>query len=115
MEFLEGWDGRLGQNIGLSPLFPLMDWLLLGPWQPREKAPSGYGGGGLGQQTQLHLCCLYPPESHPLSIFAGWQSVARFLPPGPCKGCGLELPGKGTVHSSRLEELLRWEGDAILP
>ena len=51
------------------PEFPLRDWLLLGAWQPREKAQSGHGGGGMGQQTRLHLCSvLIHPKATPLYL-----------------------------------------------
>lgn len=97
MEFLEGWDGRLGQNIGLSPVFRLTDWLLLGPWQPRGKAPSGYGGGGMGQQARFHLCSVFiHPKATPSPSLPGGKVQPGFF---------LQVPARGVVWNS-LEKAL---------
>ena len=90
--------------------FPLRDWLLLGAWQPREKAQSGHGGGGMGQQTRLHLCSVFihPKATPSLSLQGGKVQPGFFL----------QVPERGVVWNfleRALEELLGWEEDAILP
>lgn len=73
-------------------------------------------GGGAGQWKRHHLCSVFVHLNAipPPSLSRGKAQPGFWLQMPQLQGCGLERSEKATVHSSRLEELLRWEEDAIL-